>query len=77
MKQKPKPKNTRHSSDAQANELIKWAGKTILGPGVKARIKADAAKPKIYPGNTGILFMPEWQDAVLDNPQPVKKRDPK
>jgi hypothetical protein len=75
MKQKPKPKskNARHSSDTQANKLIAWAGKTILGPGVKERIKRDAARPR---SNTGILFLPEWQDAVLDNPQPAKKRDP-
>ena len=65
---KPKPKST------QANELIAWAQKTILGPGVKARIKKDAALPKRYPGNTGILWLPEWQDCVLDNPAPAKKR---
>jgi hypothetical protein len=59
MKPKPKLKST------QANKLIKEAREKILGPGLKERIKRDAERPYKYPGNTGILWLPEWQDGVL------------
>jgi hypothetical protein len=72
MKQKPKPKNTRHSSDAQAKKLLAWAQKTVLGQGVKDRIARAKAKPHRFPGNTGILFDPNWQDKVLDLSQAEK-----
>ena len=58
-------KENEKKSPQQANELIRWAGKTILGPGVKKRIKKNAAMPHRYPGTTGILWLPEWQDGVL------------
>ena len=33
---------------------------------MRERIKKDAAMPAKFPGNDGILFLPEWQDAVLE-----------
>jgi hypothetical protein len=62
MKTKPKLKST------QANKLLKEARAKILGPGLKARIKKNAAKPYINRGNFGIYWDPNWQDGVLDMP---------
>ena len=53
--------NTNTSSET-SSELLKAALKKILGPGVRARIEADAALPKRFPGNDGIKFDPKWQD---------------
>jgi hypothetical protein len=60
-----KPKKPKPKSDAQARKLLAWAQKAVLGQEVKDRIAKAKARPHLFPGNTGILFDPRWQDGVL------------
>jgi hypothetical protein len=53
--------------------VARWIFDTITGPGVKKRIRRDAAQPKKFPGTDGIRYDPNWQDDILDlRPRPKK-----
>jgi hypothetical protein len=64
-------KSTRRSS-ASANKIFDASLKRILGPGVQARIKADAVMPVRFPGNDGIYFDPNWQDDIIIAGKPTQ-----